>query len=228
MVEDRRVVFKDRCEAGQILAHEVERFIGEPGTVFSVAKGGVPVGCMLARTLKLRVDVIFPRKIPVPGRQQVGLGAMMQDGTTVLNNVLISRLNFKPHQIDTLKEDVINQIKRETTKLRGYAPYPDIGGKTVFLVDDGLASGYTMLAAVRWVSRSYPRRIVVAVPVSSFAAYDLLRNEVDEFIALRICSAPDFAVAKFYEEWFISEERALECLGITAEEGLLSCLTTPQ
>lgn len=172
----RRPFFRDRQAAGRALAGVLsDSYAGVAGVVFAIPRGGVPVGCEVAQVLDVPLDVIVPRKMPIPWEPEAGFGAVTADGTLLLNEPLVAQLGLTEAQINRLAAQVQQEVRRRLRVYRGSRPMPDVKGRTVFLIDDGLASGFTMLTAVRSVRKVEPARIVVAVPVS-----------------------PPFAVASFY------------------------------
>jgi predicted phosphoribosyltransferase len=178
-----------------------------------VPAGGVPVGYVVGKELGILMDVIVVRKIQIPWSSEAGFGALSSDGETVLNEPLVSRLGLTRKVIEesTLKTKMI--IQERLRKFRGDKPILELRGKVVILVDDGLASGFTMLAAARSVRRQRPEKIVVAVPTASIGAIELLAPEVDEIVCLNIRSGPGFAVADAYKNWYdLTDEEVTKIL----------------
>ena len=211
---DRVSVFKDRFEAGKILADELREYADNRNAlVLAVPAGGVPVGYTIARELAIPLDVIVVRKVQIPGITEAGFGAVTWDGKIFLNQDLAKELRFKEEEIKKSILDTKRNIEERLRKFRLNKPMPYLEGKIVILVDDGLASGFTMLAAASSVKDRTPRKVVVAVPTGSLGAVELLEPEVDEIICLNIRSGSSFAVADAYENWYdLADEEVLEIL----------------
>ncbi len=156
------------------------------------------MGFEVAQVLDVPLDVIVPRKIPIPWEPEAGLGAVTADGTLLLNEQLVAQLGLTEAQINRLAALVQQEVRRRLRVYRGSRPMPDVKGRTVFLIDDGLASGFTMLTAVRSVRKVEPARIVVAVPVSPRSSVNRVQAEADELLCLVVQESQPFAVASFY------------------------------
>ncbi len=206
-------MFKNRLRAGIKLAKRLEKFKGRNTVVLAIPRGGVPVAFPIAERLKSVLDVVIPRKIPIPGNPEAGFGAVTIDGTIVLNERLVRELNLTQQQIEILTRSVVNEIQRRTRIYRGGRKFPDIKDKIAIIVDDGLASGFTMIAAIRSLRKYNPVRIVVAVPVSSADALREVTPYTDEIICLISRETHIFAVADFYEEFpDLTDEEVVEYL----------------
>jgi putative phosphoribosyl transferase len=197
-------MFKDRIEAGFALAEKFKKYKGRDGIVLAVPKGGVPIGYVVARELGLPLEVILSKKIGHPLNKEYAIGAVSLWGSFVV-----------PH------EDVSSSyIERETARIRTYLEEmqakfmegkdpADIAGKTVIVIDDGIATGNTLLATINILRKKNPAGIVIAVPVSSRTAYNRLSSHVDELVVLEI---PDYfsGVGACYEEFGdVSEEQVM-------------------
>ena len=193
--------FNDRTDAGKRLTEKLENYQGTDAVVFAIPRGGVPVASAVAIRLGLKLDLVIPRKIPIPYNPEAGYGAVTEDGVIVLNEPLVAELNLSKSQIQRQAEEVRAEIERRSALFRSRLPRQDIQGKTAIIIDDGLASGFTMMAAVASIQRRKANRIVVAVPVASGNAYDLVKPAVSEIVALVVARLPEFAVAGFYREW---------------------------
>jgi predicted phosphoribosyltransferase len=205
--------FIDRVDAGRRLAGRLAQYGWSEVVVLAIPRGGVPVGIEVARRLRCAFDVIVPRKITVPGNPEVGYGAVAEDGTRVLNEALVRQLGLADDQIDIQVREVRAEIARRSAAYRGNRGLPSVTDRTVVLVDDGLASGYTMAAAVKSVAHMGAAQKVSAVPVSSRSAQRLVEPMVDELIALIVSDSYPFAVASFYQHWYdLSEQEVLELL----------------
>lgn len=196
-------IFKDREHAGKELGKLLsEKYRNKGVIVLAIPRGGVPVGVYTALELKAELDMIITRKIQIPWNPEAGFGAVTIDGTIVLNPPLVERLGLKRDEIEELAKKVIEEMKRRTKEFRGDSPPPKIQGRTVIVVDDGLASGYTMVAAVKSIRKENPGKIVVAVPVSPRRSLSLVEKFVDELVCIIISDAYMFAVADYYENWY--------------------------
>lgn len=216
-----RPPFKDRKDAGEKLAERLLHLKGQDCLVLAIPRGGVPVGSAIAQTLGAPLDLIIPRKLPIPYEPEAGFGAISEDGSMVLNEPLVKRLGISQAQIDAISQKVLKEVRRRLEEYRGGRAEPDLKGKVVILVDDGLASGYTMLAAIKEVKRKEPRRIIVAVPCSPLSSIELVEPEVDEVVCLKAIRTYAFAVASFYEtfedltddevKWFLKKGGKCPC-----------------
>ena len=211
----KNYVFKDRIEAGRMLAEMLapEYKDAQNAMVLAIPSGGVPVGLEVRRKLHLPFDLIIVRKIPIPHNPEAGYGAVTLEGGAFLNEELVSRLRLKPLQI----EDHISRLKKELEKrdalFRGKKPFPDLSGKTAILVDDGLASGYTMMASVHSARNRGAKEIVVAVPTTPPETIEKIEPIVDEIYCPNVRDRIFFAVADAYEHWYdLNREEVLELL----------------
>ena len=211
---DDETIFLNRSDAGKRLAEKLLDFGGSDALVLAIPRGGVPVGFEVAQRLSAELDVIVPRKIPIPWNPEAGLGAVTADGTTVVNEPLARELGLTDDEVNAEAEEVRQEVARRTERYRrGDRPFPRIGVRPVILVDDGLASGYTMLAAIDSLKRYGPHSIVVAVPVASAGAARLVSPHVDRLVVLTVSSQLPFAVADFYAEWRdLTDEEVVSCL----------------
>ena len=211
---ERTYVFEDRFHAGKTLAEKLREYgSSRKVIVLAVPAGGVPVGYVVARELGVPTDVVVVRKVQIPWNPEAGFGAATWDGEIVLNESLVGNLGLTERMIEDSIRKTRRIIQERIRRFRGDRPMPDLGGKIVVLVDDGLASGFTMLAAARSVRKSEPEKVVVAVPTASLRAVQLLSSEADEIVCLNIRSGPIFAVADAYRNWYdLSDEEVVEIL----------------
>ena len=200
-VYEERRSFRDRDEAGRLLAERLTGFRGADVVVLAVPRGGVPVASRVAEHLGAALDVVVTRKIPIPGNPEAGYGAVTEDGAIVLNEPLVERLALTEARIQRQAEQVRAEIIRRAAIFRGELPTTSVDGRTAIIVDDGLASGFTMLAAIRSAQQRGAITTVVAVPVASGSAYDLVKPLVDELVALVVARTDWFAVASYYLHW---------------------------
>jgi putative phosphoribosyl transferase len=211
---DRTSVFRDRFEAGNVLADELKEYAGNPDAiVLAVPAGGVPVGYVIAMEIAVPMDVIVARKIHIPWSPEAGFGAVAWDGKYILNEELVKQLHLTEAEIEQAVTETKINVNERLRKFRGDKPLPHLTGKIVILVDDGLASGYTMLVAVRSVKEKAPKKIVASVPTASLGAIELLVPEVDEIVCPNIRRGESFAVAEAYELWYdLTDEEVMELL----------------
>ncbi len=194
-------LFKNRNDAGQRLANRLLSYKDRGAIVIAITRGGVPVGAEIAERLGITMDVILPRKIPIPWTPEAGLGAVTPDGTVVLNERMVRNLGLDADEIGKSVEAVHREIVRRMIEYRGDKPMPDICGRPVILVNDGLASGYTMLAAIESLRKHSPASMTVAVPVASSGSARLVGPIADKFVSLIISERLPFTVASFYRDW---------------------------
>jgi putative phosphoribosyl transferase len=181
--------------------------------VLAIPRGGVPVGCEVSKALHAPFDLIIPRKLPIPYNPEAGFGAVTPEGTVVLNEVMVTDLGLSKDEIDNIVMAVLDEVQR---RVKAYRPGPplDLKGKTVIIIDDGLASGYTMIAAVRDVKKKGPKKVLVAVPCSPRSSLERLEQEADGVISLTVQEYGSFAVASYYESFpDLSDGEVLAMLG---------------
>lgn len=193
-------MFKNRIDAGQRLAQELAGKGTKYDLVLAVPRGGVVVGAQVAAGLNLPLDIIIPRKIGAPQNPEVAIGAVTQDGTVIYNQNLLTRLRLTPEDVAPLVEEVISEINRRMMTYRGTVKPPDLAGKKVILVDDGIATGFTVIAALKSLKNSHCSKITMAVPVAPPDTVERLQQEVDELVCLR-SEEPFYAVGQFYQNF---------------------------
>jgi len=218
------MIFKDRTEAGKILAKKLSQIldiikekeieeIEKDIIILAIPNGGVAVGYEVAQELNVDFDVIICRKVQIPWNPEAGYGSVAPDGSCFLNKKLVLALGLSDRIINKNIQKTMNQIKVRMEKYRGKKPFPKLKGKIVILVDDGLASGFTMLASIEFVKKKKPKKIIVAVPTASGSAFQLVKAEVDDLIALDVRYSYPFAVADAYENWYdVLDEEVLQYL----------------
>jgi putative phosphoribosyl transferase len=213
-------VFKDREDAGERLGEALEEYRRFRPLVLAIPRGGIPVGSRVADYLGADFDVVVARKVPIPWEPEAGLGAVGPDGELALNEDIVRHLRLSEDELTALSERVLQDVRRREEVLRGGRPHPAIRDRSIILVDDGLATGYTMVAAARWVRKGGPERVIIAVPCSSGAALESVRPLADTVVALEVSHAPFFAVADFYERWRdLRDEDVLPYLPWSDEKG---------
>jgi len=212
-LRDRVHVFSDRNEAGRLLARKLTPYKESDSMIFGIPSGGVPVASEIAKALSLPLDLIIVRKIQIPYNPEAGFGAVGPDGRVIFNEILLNRLNLTDDEIREQVKNTMDMIQRRNHLFRGDRPYPQLKGKTVILVDDGLASGYTMLSAVRFIKSHGPEKIVVAVPTASKRTIDYIIPETDELLCLNVRTGFSFAVADAYTNWYdLTDKEVLDIL----------------
>ena len=213
-LRNKNYVFRDRVHAGELLASKLKPYVGKDSIVLAIPSGGVPIGSTIAKELGLQMDLIIVRKLPIPYNTEAGFGSMSWNGEVKLNEKLVEQLQLSDPEIDSIIREVKSELDKRMEIFRGNRPFPELKGKTAIIVDDGLASGYTLLAAISSVKRLSPARIMVAVPTASKNAVDLLAPYVDEIFCLNIRETKIFAVADAYQEWHdLTQQEVLKLLG---------------
>ena len=202
-------IFSDRTDAGEALADMMESYRGSNSIVLAIPAGGVPVASVIARKLNLPMDVAVTSKITLPWNSEVGYGAVTFDGTMRLNEELISHLKLTTQQIQEGINSTSEKVKRRLTSLRGDRPPLAISGHTAILVDDGLASGFTMSTAVEAIRKAKAKQVIIAVPTAHYESLQSLIQKVDLVYCPNIRSGWRFAVADAYKYWSDIEEEEL-------------------
>lgn len=208
-----RSTFRDRREAGQVLAEELASYRGmDDLVVLGLARGGVPVGWEVASHLGAPLDVFLVRKLGVPQWQELAMGAIAIGGGVVVNDSLIRNLGISDEQLAAAIERETEELQRREQAYRGGRPPIDIAGKTAILVDDGIATGASMRAAVRAVRAAEPAQVVVAVPVGPPSACRELAEEADDVVCATM--PPGFeAVGQVFEDFHqVTDDEVRELL----------------
>jgi putative phosphoribosyl transferase len=213
VLKNRTYVFADRAAAGKRLAGMLRDYQGKPLRLFAIPAGGVPVAAEIARAFKVPLDLVIVRKIQLPWTTEAGFGALDPDGTPLFNEALLSRMPLTPEQIAAQVAKTEANLKEREEHLRGGRPYPDLAGATTIIVDDGLASGYTMQAAVDFLKRKGAGELVVAVPTALDRTAQALLPKVDLLVCPNLRGGLSFAVAEAYENWYdVEQDEVLELL----------------
>jgi predicted phosphoribosyltransferase len=213
-------LFKDRVDSGRQLADKLAPYSKGKGIVLAIPRGGVVVGYEVARRLGYLMDLIIPRKIGSPQNPEVAIGAVTQDGTSIVDHRLVSLLGITRGELEERKNDVINEIKRRMDLYGAGRMLSRFQGGQIILVDDGVATGHTMLAALRTARNYQPEELVVAIPVAPRDTLETLEKEADRVVCLFV---PEcfYAVGQFYERFEQVEDfEVKEILMRLQKEGL--------
>src|SRR5688572_17958214 len=193
--------FANRINAGRALAKKLNHYANRSDVVvLALPRGGVPVAYEVARALGAPLDIFLVRKLGVPGYEELAMGAIATGGVRVLNDPLVGGLRIPDYIVDEVAAREQQELERRERLYRGDRPAPEVRGRTVILVDDGLATGATMLAAVKALRQQQPARIVVAVPTASPETCEEMRAEVDDVICA-ITPEPFHAVRLWYQDF---------------------------
>lgn len=218
-LRNRSYVFKDRREAGRLLAQRLSPSISPDSLVLAVPAGGVPVALEIARKLNLPLDLMIVRKVQIPGNTEAGFGAVGPDGEVIFNRDLLKRLRLTEEEIDEAVQKTKKIVEARNRTFREGRIFPEVIDKTAILVDDGLASGFTMAEAVSFLKRKKAKKIIVAVPTAPEETVKRILPMVDEIFVLNIRTSFSFAVAEAYQNWYdLGDEEVLALLKETGIE----------
>jgi putative phosphoribosyl transferase len=193
--------FHDRKEAGRLLAERLSRYAGRADVlVLGLPRGGVPVAYEVALALNAPLDVFVVRKLGVPGHEELALGAVASGGVHVLNEEVVAAVGLDEQVIERVAVRELAEVARREREYRGERPPPELRGKVVILVDDGLATGASMRAAAMAARQLGPKQVVVAVPVAADQTCDEFRDNVDEVVCA-FTPEPFYAVGLWYENF---------------------------
>lgn len=211
--------FHDRPQAGQILSRKLRAYAGRSDLlVFGLPRGGVPVAFEVARALRAPLDIFMVRKLGAPGQEELAMGAIATGGVRIINEDVVRSLDISPRTIDSVAAKESRELVRRERLYRGDKPVPEMAGRTIILVDDGLATGSTMRAAMAAIRAKKPRRIVVAVPVAAAPTEAEFRAEADEIVCIAT-PEPFFSVGFWYEDFSqTSDEEIRDLLERAAKE----------
>jgi predicted phosphoribosyltransferase len=210
--------FRDRRDAGRQLAGKLTAYAHDPGVlVLALPRGGVPVGYEVARALDAPLDVFLVRKLGVPGQEELAMGAVATGGVRVLNDEVVLGLRIPDYVIEAVTAWQRQELQRRERLYRDDRPPPDVRGRTVILVDDGLATGATMHAAIAALRQQQPARIVVAVPTAAPDVCDAFRAEADDVVCA-VTPEPFYSVGLWYEDFSqTTDEEVRELLARAAD-----------
>ncbi|HEY2944930.1 MAG TPA: phosphoribosyltransferase [Vicinamibacteria bacterium] len=222
------MLFRDRAHAGAELARRLTKYRGRDDVlVLGLPRGGIPVAYEVARELAAPLDVFLVRKLGVPGHEELAMGAIASGGVRVLNPSVVRALGIPPDVIERVAAAEQRELERREALYRPGQPPPEVQGRTVILVDDGLATGSTMRAAVAALRPQGVRRIVVAVPVAAAETCAELRDDVDEIVCAET-PEPFFAVGRFYDDFSqTSDEEVRDLLERADQRDLVPARRVP-
>ena len=208
-------MFKNRTDAAKQLLPKLEKYKNNKDVIIlAIPRGALEMGVVLRNELKLPLDIVVTKKIGAPGNEEYAIGVVGPDGEKQINEDIIRYYKIPKNYIEDEAKRLKHVIKRRYEEYRGDPTPPDLKDKICIVVDDGIATGFTTLAAVQYIRRQKPKKIVLAVPVSAVDSYNKLKKEVDEMICLNV--REDFyAVDQFYEIFGqVSDEEAIKLLGM--------------
>ena len=204
---DKIHIFDYRTHAGKMLAKWLKQYEDkEDAIIFAIPAGGVPVAFQVSKKLNVPSDLAVTTKLHIPWNREAGFGAVSWDGRIILNKYLVDALGLTRDEISRIAAEEKIIIQNRLRKFRGFISYPNLDGRLVILVDDGLASGFSMLVTVKTV-REKADEVVVAVPTAPVNAIDLIRDYVNKIVCLNIRSGSSFAVADAYKLWYDLTDR---------------------
>lgn len=193
--------FKDRRDAGRVLARKLPAYQGQTDViVLALPRGGVPVAYEVALALNVPLDVFIVRKLGLPGREELAIGAIASGGIRVLNNDIIRVLNVPEEVINIVARNELQELQRREHRYRGDRPAPEVRDRKVILIDDGLATGASMRAAVIGVRAQHPARIIIAVPAAAPELCNAFEFEVDEMVC-EMTPEPFYGLSRWYEDF---------------------------
>ena len=205
-------VFENRYDAGRQLAAKMGEYKSQSAVVLAIPNGGVPVALGVALALEAELNLIISRKIPLPLSPEGAFGAVTDDGTIILNEEAVKKAGLSQEQINYGVSQVRADIRQRSLLYHQGMPPLVVGNRTVIIIDDGLASGYTMMAAVESVRQRRPKEIIVAVPVAPATAVKHVEKIADKIIACVTGFMPEFYISDFYRYWnVLSDKEGLEC-----------------
>jgi putative phosphoribosyl transferase len=225
---ESNMTFTDRTDAGRKLAEELVKFAGEKNLlILALPRGGVPVAFEVAKALGAPLDVFVVRKLGVPGQEELAMGAIASGGVRVLNEEIIRSLDIFEDQIARVAANEQRELERREFVYRSGRSVSDLAGKTIILIDDGLATGATMRAAVHAIKAQNPRKLVVAVPTSAPDTCAMIRKMVDETICL-ITPTPFGGVGAWYRDFSQTSDREVQQLLKEAENLAFETVSSEQ
>jgi putative phosphoribosyl transferase len=224
-----RTMFENRHDAGRRLATELYGYSGQFVVVLAIPNGGVPVALEVASALEADLGLIISRKIPISLNPEGGIGAAADDGTVILNEEAVRKIDLSRQQIEYEASKVRAEIKQRSLLYKGDRPPVRVNGRTAIIIDDGLASGFTMMAAVQSVRHRQPKEVVVAVPVASAMAVKRVEKVADKVVTCYTSFMPKFYVSDFYRYWYdLSDDDVIRYLKEWRMQQFRSHIMPPQ
>lgn len=203
--------FRDRTDAGNLLAERLARMGFDNAIVLGIPRGGVILADIVAKKLGADFDIVIPRKLGAPDNEELAIGAVMEDGTSFVNHYLVNALRISQDYLDNEKARQAEEIRRRSAAYRRPGAYK-ITGKNTILIDDGIATGATVIASAKWARKQNPSSLTVAVPVAPPQSVEVLEHEADSVMVLH--TPRDFSsVGQFYEEFGpVSDEQVTQVM----------------
>lgn len=212
-LRDRKYVFDDRRDAGRSLALKLMNYRGTDALIVAIPSGGLPVAAEISTILAIQLEIIIVRKLQIPSNPEAGFGAMGPDGEVIFNEELLGRLRLSEDAVKAQIEKTGEVIRKREHLFRKGRPFPSCRDRSVIVVDDGLASGYTMLVALKYIKTKMPACLIAAVPTGPERTLKKILAETDEVICLNVRSGYSFAVADAYRNWYdLTDEDVLKIL----------------
>ena len=199
LYEEIKPYFKTRSEAGKKLAKKLIKYKKENPLILAIPQGGVPVAFECANAIGADLDIVVPIRFPIPKIKEASFGALTQEEESLLNRGVLQEVNLTPEEIKLVNNKIRLRMRARLKKYRKIIKKIPIHNRTVIIVDDGLASGFTMMAAIKSVKRKKPKKIIAAVPISPSYAIKRVKPKVNEFICLKTVDVIPFAINLFYE-----------------------------
>lgn len=206
-----QTIFGDRRQAGDLLAEALRGLKGEDMVVLGIPRGGVVVASRVAEALGATLDIVVTKKIGAPEEPEFAVGAVTQEGEAVLNEEVVKLLGIRESYLKSEAERLTAEIRRRMVELRSTRPYPSLRGKTVVIVDDGVATGSTVSAAIKSVRKQSPSSVIVAVPVAPPEAVQELSKEADKVVCLETPD-PFFAIGQFYDDFAQADDEQVKAI----------------
>jgi putative phosphoribosyl transferase len=203
--------FRNRSQAGKELAEKLTAYADKDGSILALPRGGIPVAFEIAKRLNLPLELLLVRKLGVPGHEELAFGAIASGGVRILNDDIVASLGISHPTIETVTARENAELGRREKLYQGDKPFPKLEGKTVIVVDDGIATGATMRVAVKALREHKPAKIVVAAPTSAPDTYEQLRLETHEVVCLAT-PEPYLAVGTWYDDFSQTTDEEVKTL----------------